>query len=229
MTSQGAAPKKTPAADLPPLPVVSLARMEEVTLLIERLFTEKADVFIAAAEGYRERHRTGSSRPLTHLEAAQVAQAMAAQPDVGLVEAVQDSGLRAYDEPSQQEVLLAAGLQTAPAFIDLAIRVTALIELDADTFEQACETYDLDAAIDRAAKQLRKVPISDARARASRALEHFARGAGTSPGEAWRLLTGTVLQAFAQGMSIVAEAMPESSSLTGSPPSTGGPDETSST
>jgi hypothetical protein len=222
--------KAAPGSALPALPMVSLARVEEGTRLVERLFKEKADLFIAAGDEYREMHRAGSSRTLSHQEAAQVAAAMSQTPTVGLIEEVQASSLRAYEDPTPQEVLLAAGLATAPAFLDAAKKLTALIELPQEEFDTACETDTLDEVVAAAAAKLGKIAAVDARARATRALEHFAKGAGTSPGEAWGLLTRMVGQAYSQSLQIIGASMtPGSPSLTGSPPSTDGPAETSST
>lgn len=183
------------------LPPVTVSRFEQVTLLIQRLASEKTDVFVAAMGDYAQQRRHATARGLTHTEAAAAAAQIAQQlgrTDVGAVAAeIQQSGLQASDPPEPRELLLAAGVRTAPAFLDVALQVCALIEMDADSFDAAVEGARLDGAIDDLTTQLRRLPMSEARARAGRALEHFTRETtGGSPGEAWSLLTGTVWEAI---------------------------------
>jgi hypothetical protein len=216
------------------LPVVRVARFEEVAKLIERLVEEKQDVFLAAAQRFRARHRDATSRGLDYAEAAQVAAAMVGgEPDVTLAEQVQASELRAYDEPSPNEMLVAAGVATAPAFIEATKRVAALIELDDDVFRDARENDTLDEAIDAYVRDtFDELAMDEARQRAYDALEHYAKAAGQgSLGEAVGLLTRLVGQAFQQAMLTLAPTLQgsPSSSLTGSPPSTNGDGAKSST
>lgn len=214
------------------LPVVTVARFEEVSKLIEELVIEKADVFVSAQQTYRDRHREGSSRPLRPEEAAQIAAGLADQfadtPPADAAAQVQQSDLRAYDEPQPAEVLLAAGLATAPAFLHVARSITALIEMDGEVFEEACESEQLREVLEDHADELKRASMEDARARATAALEHFAGASGVEPGKAVRLLTDTVWQAFqlaSSNLSIGGGL----SSLIGSPPSTDGLGGTSST
>ena len=181
----------------PPLPPVTVARFEQVALLIERLAQEKTSVFLGAMASYADQHRAASARPLTHTEAAAIAGQLAGQlgeDDVATLAAdVQKSDLRASERPEPRELLLAAGTRTAPAFLDAALRVCALIEMPADAFKEALESDTLEFAVNGAAEDLRQLPMLDARPRAAAALEHFVRQTtGGSPGEAWGLLTGTV-------------------------------------
>ncbi len=216
----------------PALPVITVGRFEEVSKLIEELVAEKADVFVAAQQNYRDLHRDRSSRPLRPEEAAQIAAGLAEQfSDVGPADAaatVQASGLRAYDEPQPAEVLLAAGLATAPAFMHVCRLVTALIELDRDTFADVCESERLRDVLEGRARELLDVSMEDARARAQAALEHFAGSAGVEPGKAMSLLTDTVWQALQLATSSLTSDG-GLSSLIGSLASTDGPGETSST
>jgi hypothetical protein len=211
----------------PALPVVSVARFEEAAKLIEQLVAEKQDVFLDAAQRFRERHREATSRALNAMEAAQVAAGLM-RSDVEAAVLVQRSDLRAYDEPSANEIFVAAGMATAPAFLDACGRLVALIEMPDITFEEACETGTLEDAIDEVRESWRKVPMQEARERAAAALEHFAKAGGASSvGEALRLLMRIVMQAHQQ--TVMAMTPSASSSLIGSPPSMDGPGETSST
>lgn len=218
------------------LPPVTVARFEEAGRLLERLVDEQADVFLAAGQRYRDRHAAASRRELTAEEAAQVAAALAATLDPGaadpvqLAVQVQASELRAIDQPAPQELLLAAGVATAPALVEVTRRFVALIELDAAAFEEACEADNLDEALAGPAAALRNLTLPDARARAGAALEHFAKATGHTPGEAVALLTRTVGSAFQEAMRQLAPRLESASaSLTGSPPPTAGPDGPSST
>lgn len=203
----------------PALPVVTVARFEEAAKLIEELVAEKQDVFLEAAQRFREKHRDVTSRGLDAMEAAQVAAGLMRN-DVEAAVLVQRSDLRAYDEPAANEIFVAAGMATAPAFLDAAGRVVALIEMSAATFEQACEDGTLETAIDEARDDWRKVPMAEARERATRALDHYAKAGGASSvGEAVRLLMRIVMQAHQQ--TVMAMTPSDSSSLIGSAPSMG--------
>ena len=225
------------AAHDAPLPPVTVARFQEATRLIEVLVDENTDLFIDRMASYRERARAGSARRLTPAEAAQVAAAIggAMDQDAGqvaqLAGKIQKGSLRTVDEPNPQEVLLAGGLATAPAFIAAALQVVALLELPAETFEAAREAGTLRDEVAAAAKVLADLPLADARARAARAMQNLAEGAGTSEGEAWSLLTSTVRQAFDNALLTMADRMQTAplESLTGSPETTDGPGDESST
>jgi hypothetical protein len=230
--TRAGATARRPSVALPP---ITVARFDEATRLVERLIEEKQDVFAAAGQRFAETHREATSRRLTALEAAQLAAITLndGQDATAAAEAYQASELRAYDAPQPHEVLAAAGVATAPAFIDVAKRFTALIELPADVFRDAREDGRLDEAIDAYVLEvLDELDMDDARPRARAALEHYSKAAGAqSAGEAWGLLTRAVGQAFNQAMTTIGPTLQGSgsSSLTGSPPSTDGPDETSST
>lgn len=224
-------PARAPEARATMLPAVTVARFAEATRLIERLVDEQADLFIGHGNAYRTRHREGTSRPLHAAEAAQIAAAML-DDDTPLEQRaanVQQSGLRAYDDATPQEVLLAAGLKTAPAFLHAALRIVALLEMPADQFELEREAGRLDEALDDTVGALEHTGIEEMRERASSALSHLAAQAGAPPGEALALLGRAAWQAIQQGMSQLAISAPTSSSLTGSPPPTDGRGETSST
>ena len=232
-----------PAAKRPPAKgaqkvnkVITVARFEQAMLLLEQLVDENTDLFIGKMQQFRERHREGTDRKLTADEAAQVAAALSMAVDeeerdaVALAESVQGSSLRAYDQPGQQEVLLAAGVSTAPAFIGAALRIVALIELPEDVFEQAYEADDIPAAIEEKAKELRRLDLEEARDRAKDAFELLAAKSGAGSGEAVRSLAAAIWRALTQA----AEATTPSeswglSSLTGSQEPTDGDAGTSST
>jgi len=221
------------AAELPPLPPITLAKLMEITQLVERLVSEKTSVFVEAAAEYRARHRKATRRELKPEEAAQVAVGMAdalgqeIHDDPGAAAArVQASSLRAYDEPEGREVLLAAGLATAPAFLDVASQIVAMVEMPTDLFETAREGNTLPAAIARMAQDLESLDVAAVRERASRALEHFSQAAGVDTGKAWGLIAQTVWQAMSQMLAMQISSSP---SPTSSLVDSAGPDGTSST
>lgn len=223
---------RTRAAAAPQLPVISVARFEDALELVERMVGEHQSTFIEHGQKYRDEHRRATSRPLNAIEAAQVAAGFLddRSPEERAAAFQQHDGLSAYDEPAPTEVLLAAGVATAPALLEATLRVTALIELPADVYEQARENEDLDGALDDQVDELRQLDLKEARTRASAALAHFADAAGVEPGKAWGLVARSVWQALSQAMShLTQEPASPSSSLIDSPPSTDGPGEPSST
>lgn len=220
------------------LPPMTVARVKEASILIERLVEEKTDVFLRHAQDYKAKHRAASSRQLTPQEAAQIAAAMveviAEEGDpvgdrIAAAERAQDSKLRAYDEPGQREVLLRAGVATAPEAIDAALRLVALVELDADEFRDAREGDYLDDVVKDAAKELEELEAGEARERATAALEHFATATGRSKGEAWGLLVRVVVQALAQAVQMTSSETSTTEPSTSSLVDTTGLDETFST
>lgn len=233
-----------PAAKRPPSkpgaagkkPVLTVARFEQAMVLLEQLVDENTDLFIGKMQQFRDKHRDGTDRRLNAEEAAQVAAALSAAIDeedrdsVALAESVQKSELRAYDQPSQQEVLLAAGVSTAPAFINAAVRLVALLELPEAEFEEAYESGSIDEAVEVAARDLRQLDLEDARKRAASALDLLASKSGAGSGEGVRSLVAAVWRA----LTMAAEATTPSegsglSSLMGSLEPTDGPAETSFT
>lgn len=231
-----AAPKRSPASNGKPkqtvLPPVTVARFEECLRLVERVVAEKQSVFVEKASEYRETHREQTARPLSALEAAQITAAMADHLKVGedpggAIADIQASGLRAYDEPDTREVLLAAGVATAPEFVNAVQRMVAVIEMDPDRFRDAREAGEerLDEAIDDAVRDMSYLDMeSDARPRAVAALDHFSKAAGAGSGKGMALMAQTILKALGQAMS----ALPSTSS-TSSLVDTGGDAQTSST
>lgn len=220
-----------------PLPPISVAKFEEIGRLVERLIEEKTSVFIDNQQVYRDAHREGTRRPLNAAEAAQIVaslgEALGSELDENPLKAVADvqtdGRLFAYDDPQPLELLLAAGISTAPALIDATKRLVALIEMDTETFKQARESDQLDDAIDDAAKETEYEPLPDGRARAARALQHFADSAGVEPGEAMRLLSRVVGQALGQAMQITTAGISDLASLIGSLEPTGGLETSAST
>lgn len=230
------APRKraAPKVTLPGLPALCVAHFEEAMRLVEELVEEQTSVFIDRGQGYREQHRKGTERALSAAEAAQIAAAMASGeglPPVALAVAVQESELRGYDEPEPMEILLAAGVATAPAAMSAVKRFVALIEMSVADLEAACESDRLDDELDAAVKAMTYAPLdgpTGARERARRAYEHFAKAAGSSQGKALSLLPRALWQAMTQATARLGlQSGP--SSLTGSPPSTTGLGATSST
>ncbi|HET6502102.1 MAG TPA: hypothetical protein VFG87_15205 [Amycolatopsis sp.] len=230
---KGAGARKAPART-PALPPVTIARLEEALGLIDELVDEQTDVFVAKGHEYRERHRAGTERRLTAFEASQVAAAMTSGdglPPVTLAVAVQESDLRAYDEPEPLELLLRAGVATAPGWMDAVKRFVALIEMDPTVFREARENETLDEALTTAVAAMAYTDLDGPdgmRVRSQHALEHFAEAAGAGPGKAGGLLVRALWQAVEQATSSLG-LQRGPSSLTGSPPSTDGLSETSST
>lgn len=216
------------------LPPITLAKLEETGHLLQRLVETNQTLFIDEGENYRAAHRAASSRALSADEAAQLAVTIEAargeQRDaVQLAEQLQNSDLRAYDEPETREVLLAAGKAVAPAFLAAARDVVALVEMPTAEFEEACAQGDLEAAIERRSLELRKLPLDEARARASTALAHYSKAAGLSVGEAIRLLAQTVWQAIQQATSHLDGVSRPSSLIGSAEPTADSPPTTSST
>lgn len=193
------------------LPPITVAKFEETGKLLERVVKENQSLFIEHGQEYRTKHRAGTSRPLTPAEATQLAVAITDGEDtIKRAENMQASSLRAYDEPSGREILLAAGIGVAPAFIRAATDVVALIEMPPDDFEEASEDGNLDRAIKARASELRKLPLPQARERASAAFAHYAQSAGFEPGEAWGLPVQAVRQAITTAMDHLTDASPSS-------------------
>jgi hypothetical protein len=210
--------------------VITVGKFEALLELVERMVAENTSLFIRAGQSYKDQHRAASSRPLSADEAASVAAAVIG--DDRTVEdravAFQASELRAYDEPDTLEVLAAAGVATAPAFMRVSRRVVALVEMPTDVFSEAYDAEVLDDAIDEAAAGLRDVPMDEARARAEAALQHFARAAGQDAGKGVGLLGRTVWQALQQAVgSLVTSSRSGSELLSGSPEPSTGPSVTS--
>jgi hypothetical protein len=213
------------------LPPVSVAHFEEAMRLLEQLVDTQADTFIAAGQSYREKHRSGTERDLNADEAMQIAAGVAAvvaAPPLDVAVALQRSQLRAYDEPEPIEVLLSAGVATAPGFMTAAKRFTALIELPAAELERLVEGEALDGALDDAVDAMTYEDLQAVRARAHRAFAHFAQAAGAGSEKGVGLLLRAWEQARKLGMTSLGYER-ASSSLIGSPPSITGADATSST
>ena len=181
------------------LPVVTVARFEAASRLIEQLVDENTDMFVGRMHAYRERSRAGSSRALSAIEAAQVAAGLASDLEaaerVPLAESVQSGGLRSVDEPAAMEVLLAAGVSTAPAFLDAAKRVVALLELPEDGARllavrpDAGEHFGV-GELDRVGVGLAEcaaVSVAVEAAARRQAVEYFARVAVDEAGEMGRV------------------------------------------
>lgn len=225
-----AATKRAGATGARSLPPMTVARFREITELVERLVEGHTDAFIAAGQRYRDRHREQTSRPLNAMEIGQIAAGLS----TSLADArdqIEEAGLTHHDEPVAHEFLLAAGVATAPAFLTSALRIVALLEMPADTFEQARETESLDETIDEAVVDLEALELDDARLRAAAAMDYLASKTGVAQGKAWSLVARTVWQGLQQAMGHLTTG-PETwltLSSTDSPPTTTGPDETSST
>lgn len=218
------------AASLPTLPPVSVLHFEHAMAIVEALVGEQTDLFIAAGQDYRRRHREGTGRPLNAMEAAQLTAATAdtaGLPPITLTVAYQESDLRAYDEPEPMEILLRSGIATAPAAMESAKRLVALIEMPKDLLIASEDGGTLDADLDATVAEMRGEDLTVARERANRAFAHFAVAAGASPGKTGGLILKAVMQAVDQATSALG-LQRGPSSLTGSLPSTDGLAETSS-
>ncbi len=210
---------------------ITVARFEAAMLLLEELVAENTDLFIGKIHEYREKHRAGTDRALSPEEAAQVAAALSVamtegRDPVKVAAEVQASDLRAYDQPGQTEILVAAGVSTAPAFIKAALRLVALLELPEDEFEAAYDAETLPAAIDGGVKELRKLDLAEARIRAKSALELLAEKSGAESGEGLRSLVQVVWRALNQAVQMGPGESSALSSLTGWDEPTAGAEET---
>jgi hypothetical protein len=213
---------------------ITVARFESAMLLLEELVAENTDLFIGKIHEYREKHRAGTDRALSPEEAAQVAAALSVamtegRDPVQVAADVQASDLRAYDQPGQTEILVAAGVSTAPAFIKAALRLVALLELPEDEFEAAYDAETLPAAIDGGVKELRKLDLAEARIRAKGALELLAEKSGAESGEGLRSLVQVVWRALNQAVQMGPGESSALSSLTGWDAPTDGAEETAFT
>lgn len=210
------------------LPPITLARFTHVAELLEQLLAEKTSVFAGHANRYRREYRARSERPLTAAETGQIASAMSASLEdsdpAAALKAVNQEGLTVSDDPSPTEVLIAAGIATAPAFIDSVKRLAALVEMPADKFEAAREAGSLDVAIVEGVKAWDQLDIQEARERAKAVLEHVSVGIGGDP----KALTGQIGRMLLQAVTQAAGNM-SFTSLINSAFDTDGPDETSST
>lgn len=225
----GRSPSRNGTAPKVKLPPVTVAKLEETGRLLERVVATNQSLFVQKGQEYRTIHREGSSRPLSPLEAAQVAAVLADENTVETAQQVQDGTLRAYDEPDAREILVAAGLGAAPAFLEACREVVALVEMPSDEFRTACENDTLEQAIEARMRDLRYLELREGRERASAAFAHYAESAGFKPGEALSLPVQAVWQALQGAMSNLTDVSPLSQ-LTDSAASTeGSPDPTSST
>ena len=213
---------------------ITVARFESAMLLLEELVAENTDLFIGKIHEYREKHRAGTDRALSPEEAAQVAAALSVamtegRDPVQVAADVQASDLRAYDQPGQTEILVAAGVSTAPAFIKAALRLVALLELPEDEFEAAYDAETLPAAIDGGVKELRKLDLAEARLRAKTALVLLAEKSGAEGPEGLRSLVQVVWRALNQAVQMSPGESSGLSSLTGWDAPTAGAEETAFT
>ena len=222
--AEAAARGATPALQAVAAARAAIAEAENMSLSrAERLAKERKRLDdLVGQGGFTQKEADRSFKLFADQDAGQVA---------ALAGKIQKGPLRTVDEPGAQEVLLAGGLATAPAFIAAALQVVALLELPAEAFEAAYEAGTLRDAVETDAKVLSQLPLADARARAARAMQNLAEGAGTSEGEAWSLLTSTVRQAFDNAVMAMADRMQTRplDSLTDSQGTTDGLDGMSST
>lgn len=197
------ATRKGPAAAAK-LPPVSVARLEAATAQIDKLSVGKIAAFAERAGAYVSAHREHSERDLDPMEAGQIAAAFGAALGRGdvteLLAEVQASGLRTRSDPPRGEVLLAAGLATAPAFVEACLQFVALIELDEDAFETAFEMDNIEMALVEPIRVLRRLPLREANVRARAAFTHLAAEAGMPPGEAPGLILRALGTALQQGI-----------------------------
>lgn len=226
--------KKAAAARPPSLPPVVVAKFELALELVEDLVDTNTDLFVEKGQEYRSRHRMATERKLTAEEAAFIAAGMPdaeGLPPVVLAAAVQESDLKAYDEPAPMEILLAAGIATAPAFMRHVRRFVALIEMPTATFEAAHKEGQIEEALDEAVIAMDYVELAGengARVRAQRAFEHFSAASGAEPGKATALLIKSAWRAIERGV-VAMNLTSQPASLIGSPPSTDGLADPSST
>jgi hypothetical protein len=226
---KSAGTRKGAGRSTPKLPPVTVAKLEETGRLLERVVATNQSLFVQKGQDYREIHRAGSSRPLSPLEAAQVAAVLADDNAVQTAQEVQDGSLRAYDEPDSREILVAAGLGAAPAFLEAVREVVALVEMPSENFEAACENDTLELAVAERAKLLRLLELGEARERASAAFAHYAESAGFKPGEALSLPVQAVWQALRGAMSSLTDDSRLSQLIDSAESTAASPEATSST
>jgi hypothetical protein len=204
------------------LPPVTVARRPAAPAQIDTLVEQKADIFAIRGQRYREVWRDRSERSLEPDEVAQVAGALGAalgRSDItDLLAEVSESNLRTKSDPPRLEVLLAAGIATAPALIDACLDFVALIELPADAFEQASDAGTLFLALEEPVRALKRLELAEANQRARAAFSHIAAAAETTPGEA----VGLILRALGTSLSTAIGPLSDSGSLIGSLARTGG-------
>lgn len=216
-------------AKKPALPPVTGARFDEAMALVERLVQENASMFIARGQDYREQHRDGTSRPLNAVEVAQIAAGLGTDLQTAS-EQIAAAGLEHHDEPEPREVLLAAGIGTAPAFMRAVLSVVALIELPADEFRDARKAGTIAETISAIVEELLdEHELAELRARASGAMEHLAAASGVEPGKAWATIGQSVWKALELATDQLAVRMRSSSSIGSATPTADSPPTTSST
>jgi len=215
----------------PKLPPVTVAKLEETGYLLERLIEERQEEYVRKGQAFREIHRAGTSRPLSAAEAAQVAVGLAEEGEsrLDVAQSVQASGFTAYDQPSQFDVLVASIVGTAPALVAAARAFVALVEMSADEFESADEEDRLVEAIEELALPLRKIELSELRARLMAALSHYAAAAEVELGEVTRLPINAVWQALQGAMMHLAGDSQLSQLIGSAEPTADSPEATSST
>lgn len=218
------------------LPPMSVGRVADCMRLVEALVSENIELFGGNIAKHRDARRQSSERPLSGIEAAGVAAALGVDPEsddaVKRIEEVQASGLTATDEVPMQEVLLVAGVSTAPAAIEAACKLVVLVEMPDDEYRAAREAGEdkLREAIDKAAKAFElDTPAGEGRERGKLALDHFQIAAGVDSGEARSLIFRTVLEALGQAVENSPKLGSTLASLTGSLEPTDGTAEPSST
>lgn len=231
-----AATKKAAGAKPVALPPMTVQRFEESLQLVEAIAKAERSGFLAEMQAFRDEHRAATRRPLTAEEATRFAAAMvdayAGEAPEQVAGRLQGSELYGYEDPSPREVLTAAGLATAPALLRAVRSFVALIEMDPERFETACESDALPAVIEGDADILSRATMTEGRARALAAFEHWGKEVGVDSGEAMRRLIETVTGALEQAAMRVTAAnlSPGLSHLsTSSPAPTDGDGATSST
>lgn len=212
---------KKPGEGQTALPPMMVGRVTDCMRLIEDLVSENIELFGDNIAKHRAMRKETSSTTLTPLEAAQVTAAMgvdANDPELpARIAAVQNSDLRSTEEVPMQEVLLVAGVATAPAAIEAACRLVALVEMPDAEYRKAREGNTLREEINKAAVAFElETSAEDGRARASAALAHFQAAAGVDSGEARSLILRTVLEALGQAMENAPNLNSAFGSLTGS-------------
>lgn len=220
------APAKKAGQGAKALPPMTVARFEDTTRLVESLIGENVSVFSGNIAKYRAVRREGSQRPLDAVEVGQVGAAlgidMNAEDAPAKLAALQKSELRAVDEVSMNEALVPALTATAPAAIECARKLVALVEMGGAEYRKAREDGKLDEVIAEHAAVYGDIEMADARPRAAAAFAHFQAAAGASQGEAWSLILKIVGQAMGQAIEAAPGLGSAFASLTGSPEPTDG-------
>lgn len=222
------APKRGAGAKAPALPVIANAKFRVLMRMLDAIVDRNTDIYVEHGRKFSDKKRAGTSRDWTAADLGPLARGL----DTNLADARQqlvDAGLRAHDDAADTEILIAAGIGTAPELYDELVRLTLLVEMSIDDFNVARRDGDeaLNATLEDLLQTLDDVPLAEVRERVGRAWAHIAEALGYQPGKAWGLIAKTIWRVVSQGMETMEPPLPPTSSSTqstDSPAATAGPE-----